>query len=193
MNRNITSLILIALAVGIYFTYTKGVFTEAQAVKATNNQYVTAMNNAAKLIKTRDQVLDSFNKLSEDDRARLSKMVPSSVDNIRLIIDLNSVALRNGFSLKNIKATASKNSEGEASRSQSGVPNASTQSSVISTTLDTVTVTFTTTAPYQRFVAFLQELEASLRILDVKNLKVTSSDNGLYDFDVELTTYWLRQ
>ena len=193
MNRNITALILIVLAVGVYFTVTKGALADAQAVKAVNDQYSSAIASAEKLIQTRDQVLKDYNNLSADDRDRLDKMIPSTVDNIRLVIDLNSVALRHGFSLKDIKAVASSDGQKAAPAPAVAASKTAASGGISIPTLDTVDVSFSVTAPYSDFISFLQDLEASLRIMDVTHLTVTASDSGVYSFGVQLKTYWLRQ
>ena len=108
MNNNITAIILVALAIGTYLTFTRAKLAEVNEVRVVNTQYLSAIDSADRLIKVRDAVLKDYNALSSEDRDRLDKMLPNTVDNIRLIIDLNSVALRHGFSLRDIKAAASK-------------------------------------------------------------------------------------
>ncbi|MDE2037744.1 MAG: hypothetical protein KGI69_00770 [Patescibacteria group bacterium] len=197
MNRNLTALILVVLAVGVYFTVTSGMIADAGTVKSVNDQYSSALANAARLIAVRDQVLQQYNNISPTDQARLDKMIPSTVDNIRLIIDLSNVALRHGFSLQNAKATVAGSQGGAAA---AAAPTAAQPSSAgssplsISTpTLDTVTVSFGATATYDQFISFLQDLEADLRIIDLTHLTMTSSDTGVYSFQVQFQTYWLRQ
>jgi len=192
MNRNITALILIVLAGGLYFTYTSGVFSEAKVIQASNDQYVSALNNATQLIQKRDNVLKSFNSISQDDRDKLNKMLPSTVDNIRLVIELNSIALQHGFSLKNVKATVSSSNQSPLAAS---APSNKTAAGLSIPTLDTVTVSFgvSDTASYQNFISFLQDLESDQRLMDVTHLSVTANDTGNYDYSVELRTYWLRQ
>jgi hypothetical protein len=192
MNRNITALILIVLAAGLYFTYTSDVLTEAKTIQVSNNQYVSALNNATKLIQKRDSVLKSFNSISQGDRDKLNKMLPSTVDNIRLVIELNSIALQHGFSLKNVKATVSSNNQSNLAAS---APSGKSAAGISIPTLDTVTVSFSVsdTASYQGFVSFLQDLESDQRLMDVTHLTVTANDTGNYDYSVELKTYWLRQ
>lgn len=195
MNRNITATILIVLGIGIYFTVTKNLMTEANAVKAVNTQYTSAIQSAEQLIKVRDQVLKDFNNVSQDDRDRLSKMLPATVDNIRLVIDLNSVALQHGFSLRNIKAVASSAQKPgvQTSTAPAVGPAGINRANLIPTpVLDTVTVSFSVTAPYLQFISLLQDLEANLRIMDVTHLTLTANDSGTYDWNVELKTYWLR-
>ncbi|MDE1975447.1 MAG: hypothetical protein KGI49_02995 [Patescibacteria group bacterium] len=202
MNKNVTALILIVLAIGIYFTVTSGVIADAQSVKSVNDQYSSALDNAAKLIDVRDQVRQQYNDISDNDKARLDKLVPSTVDNIRLIIDLSNVALKHGFSLTNIKAAVSSSGKGASGSSQgqaAAAPVASTPVTMINgvavsnPTKDTVSVSFGATATYDQFIAFMQDLEADLRVVDLTHLAVTANDTGAYTFQVQLTTYWLRQ
>ncbi len=192
MNRNITALILIVLAIGIYFTVTKTMIAGIREVQAVNAEYTSAIKSAEKLIEVRDKVREAWNNVAPADRERLEKMLPSTVDNIRLIIDLNSIAPRHGFTLENIKAVADSEKDrpgivlpaSGASRNQNLIKNP---------TLDTVTVSFNVTAPYQQFIGFLQDLEANLRIMDITHLTLEAKDTGMYDFTVELKTYWMRQ
>ena len=197
MNRNITATILIVLAIGIYFTVTEVVLANAGKVQAVNAQYQSAINSANKLIAARDQVTNEYNNISQSDRDRLAKMVPNSVDNIRLIIDLNGVALNHGFSLQGIKtdvpseSAANGQNQSQMTPPSPGISGLST--SISTPTLDTVNISFGVTAPYLQFVSFMQDLEANLRIMDVTHLSMTGSDTGVYTFQVSLKTYWLRQ
>lgn len=191
MNRNVTATILIVLAAGIYFTVTQGVLNSAKDVKTVNDQYISAIANAQQLISVRDKVLNDYNNVSQGDRDKLDKMLPSTVDNIRLIIDLNNVAVQHGISLKNIRAVAAADST--AASAPTAPSQKASASGITAPKLDTVDITFSVTAPYQQFISFMQDLESDLRIMDVKHLSVSVGDNGMYTFQVDMTTYWLRQ
>jgi hypothetical protein len=201
MSRNLTASILIVLALGVYFTVTSGMIADAKAVKSVNDQYASALSNAAKLISVRDQVLKEYKDISDADRARLDKMIPSTVDNIRLIIDLSSVALRHGFSLSSIKASASSNSSSNVGNPASPnmslpsgtQPAGSAISSIAAPILDTVTVSFGASADYNQFISFLQDLEANLRVMDLTRLSIGAGEGNLYGFQVQFQTYWLRE
>jgi len=203
MNRNITATILIILAIGVYFTVTKGVMDEITVVKEVNSKYENAIENAKKLITLRDQVRDDYNNLSAEDRARIEVMLPKRVDNIRLILDLNSVALSHGLSLKGIKASVGDQSSDQmngpstAVQEQMGpdgfpVQTASNSAQIPVPTKEQVSVSFGLSASYQQFISFLQSLEASLRILDVTHIGMEATDDGVYNWNVELNTYWLK-
>ncbi len=194
MNRNITATILIVLAIGLYATVTRAKIDEIKSVQAVNNEYSTALSNADKLIKVRDRVLEDFNKISEDDKTRIDKMIPNTVDNIRLIIDLDSIGNKHGVTLNNIRANANKTDSGSQVSGVKVPKTTGGYQNVISTPiLDTVSVSFSVTASYSQFIDFLKDIEANLRIMDITKLTLTANDTGTYDFGVELRTYWLRQ
>jgi len=183
MNRNIIAIILIVLAGGMYFTVTKGMLDQAKAVQVVNAEYSSAIANAEKLIAVRGQVLKDYNNLSADEKERLNMMLPNTVDNIRLIIDLNSIAVKRNLTLRNIKAVAS--TDGQKA-------NAVDTTAIAVPILDTVTVSFSLSAPYREFITFLQTLEADLRIMDLTHLTMSANDTGTYDYSVEFKTYWMR-
>ena len=185
MNRNITATILIVLAIGVYFTVTSSVLDAAKAVKIVNDQYSSALGSASQLIAGRDKIQNDYNKISQMDRDRLGKMIPSVVDNIRLTIDMNQIAARHGLVLNGIGASLSspaKGSQTSNSQSSSGLP-----------VLDTVNISFSVSADFQQFMNFIQDLEANLRIMDITHFNMTVGDNGMYTFAVSLKTYWARQ
>lgn len=188
MNRNITALILIVLAVGVYFTYTSGQIARLRAIQAENSQYSAAIANSVKLIQLRDSVLAQYNDISDTDKARLDKMVPDNVDNVRLIIDISGIASRHGLTAAGITTSADSTASGASQGTAAPSPVAGAGAG-----LSTVTVSFTVTTTYANFIAFLQDLERSLRILDVTSITLSGSDSGIYTYGVTLNTYWLKQ
>jgi hypothetical protein len=57
----------------------------------------------------------------------------------------------------------------------------------------TLTLSFSTTATYTTFLAFMRDLEKSLRLIDIVSVQFASSDtNQLYDYTVSIKTYWLK-
>jgi len=195
MNKNVTAVLLIVLAIGVYVTFTSAKWNEVKAVQAFNNQYSQAIANSDRLIQVRDQVLKDYNALSADDKDRLDKMLPSSLDNIRLLIDMNNFAARRGLVLKSIKVSSSVAPLPGAVPVAPIAP-ANGLGGVVPApmpTISTVMLSFGVSTTYSQFISFMRDLEANLRIMDVTHLSVAANDTGVYDYSVELKTYWLSQ
>jgi Tfp pilus assembly protein PilO len=190
MNKNTTAVILIVLAIGIYFTFTRAQVSELKVIKAQNDEYQKAIDNSVKLVSKRDTVEEQWRQVSPEDQDNLDKLVPDNVDNVRLIIDVkDDIAAKYGLFLKNIKTT-SPEVQNQAAQTPGGVQQAPAGQP---DKYGVVTLSFTVTASYEAFLNFLKDLEGSLRIMDVSRLAVSSNDQGTYDFTVDLKTYWLKQ
>ncbi len=186
MSKFITPLILIALAVGIYFTFTAKEVEKAEAIQLVNKEYETAIDNADSLIDIRDELNKKFSAIEPRDLGRLKKMLPDNVDNVRLIIDINDVANKNGFSLRNVRTSATGESSDRPNVGGQNTPPVGTDK------YNVVTMSFSVTGRYEDFLKFLRELERSLRIIDITKITLNTSNTGVYEYGVELKTYWLK-
>lgn len=190
MNKNVTPIILLVLAIGIYFTFTKGKIDEIKAVRSVNANYEQALANSEKLIKVRDSVLKTFNNIDENDRIRLDKMLPDNIDNVRLIIDVKEIGLKNGLILKNVRTSAP---TAEIPTSNKPPVNSAKVIKANNATYDAVTLSFNVSTSYEKFIQLIKALESSLRIIDISRINVNANDTNTYEFSLEMKTYWLKQ
>jgi Tfp pilus assembly protein PilO len=128
----------------------------------------------------RDQLLSRYNTFPQADMDKLQKLLPDHIDNVRLILDLDSMAAKYGMRVKNV-TTDDDNSR--AAQGELG-PDESAYESVI--------LSFTVTGTYDTFRQFLADLEKSLRLVDVVGLDFNANDTGIYDFTFHVKTYWLK-
>ncbi|MEK7095330.1 MAG: hypothetical protein AAB917_01590 [Patescibacteria group bacterium] len=188
MNKNISAIILIILAAGIYFTFTKTKIAELKEIQNVNKEYQAALDNADRLTKRRDEILKQDIEISVEDNDRLDKLLPDNVDNVRLIIDVkDNIAARHGLFLKGIRTNS------PTDILQNDVQNTGSEN-LLPSEYGTVTLSFGVTTSYKTFIDFMKDLESSLRIMDISKLTIGAGDNpNLYDFSVEVKTYWLKQ
>lgn len=189
MGKNILPIVLIVLAIGTYFTFTSGKIDEIKQVQTVNDGYKSAIDNAEKLIAVRDEVLKSRDKITDEDIVRLDKMIPDNIDNVRLIIDVNGIASRHGLTLRGVRTSA-----GDTKTSiPAPVTTAPIGSRANTAALSPVTISFSVSTNYGNFISFMQDIERSLRVLDVSRISLNSTESGVYDYSVEIKTYWLKK
>ena len=192
MNKNVTAIILIILAVAVYLSYTQGAWSSAMAVKSVNDEYISAISSAETLVKLRDKVDQDAANISPLDQAKLAVMLPVTPDNIDLIVEMNAIADSHNLILKDIKAVVPANQTGSDTSSSDQSQSASASLiSLPSPKVDKVNISFSVSTQYSQFINFLQDLETTLRIMDVTSLTVSSGDSGIYNFSVAMNTYWL--
>jgi Tfp pilus assembly protein PilO len=186
MTRFIFPILLIVAAIGLFATYTNPGYQATKSLAAQASSYDDALNKAQELRARRDELLSKYNTFSTEDRQRLLRGLPDNVDNIRLIIDINNIAARHALALKNV--SLGDVSDSRTSRNALSV-------GVSGDAVGSVSVSFTLAARYEDFLAFLQDLEHSLRLVEVESISFTaptSENGGVSDYSVSIRTYWLR-
>lgn len=192
MGKYIFSIILIGAAAAGFFLYTKPSYDSIQGDIARIESYDAALDKAAQLQALKQGLLTRYNQFSQADIERLRKLMPDHVDNVALILDLDNLAARYGLGLENVDVSTP--ASAAASKTSVGSVAAGSQK------YDSLTIKFSTHGTYQKFTEFLQELEYSLRVVDLVSLSISPGsgsatsigDEPIYTFAITLRTYWLK-
>ncbi len=189
MMRTIISFLCILAAGGIFFMYTKPTYDKVQVTNGEIAQYNEALEKAAELQQVKQSLLSRYNTFDPSDIERLQKLLPDHVDNVRLILDIDSLAAKHGMAIQNVAVSSAQSVQGGRETAISSV-GASKQK------YDSLTLKFSTQGTYQSFRQFLGDLEASLRIVDLVSLSITRASeiagSDSYAYDITLRTYWLK-
>src|SRR6185436_8105310 len=102
MRGLLLPLILLCAAIGLFVLYTNGAYQEVKILNAQADSYDQALNKSQELRAVRDQLLSKRNAFPNDAVAKLQKVLPENVDNIRLIIDINNIASRHALALTDV-------------------------------------------------------------------------------------------
>jgi Tfp pilus assembly protein PilO len=179
--KTLFSFVLIAASVALFVMFTNTHYQQIKALRAQAAEYDSALTQSKILLAQRDSLKKKYDEIPQENLDKLKKLAPDSVDNVRLVIDINGIAARRGMTIRNIKIQ-----NGNAGKSGNIGPDNNPYGSML--------LSFSVTAPYDSFKGFLQDLERSLRIVDITSLSFNANDKGdVYDYGVTLRTYWLRQ
>lgn len=161
-------------------------------LKETREEVASANTNlktADTVAKSRQDLINKYNNIPKEDLDDLKTLLPDSVDNIRLIIQLNSLARNQNLSvLRNVNYETRSDEENPKSKDTAKVR-----------PYGEFTISFETTGPYKNFLAFLSALEQNLRLVDVTSVTFTSNPKSseqplnFMTYNVTLKTYWLRK
>jgi Tfp pilus assembly protein PilO len=185
-------------------------------ITATNVQvsdYTQALAKAREVDELKRALIAKYNQFNPKNIDRLKKFLPDHVDNVRLVLDLDGIASRHGLRIGNVAARKEGDKVGTKTADDTiGIDTAVTDAR----SYKSLILEFTVTASYQDYIAFIRDIEQSLRLVDMVGLTMeatesasplttplelralggTSPDpsqniNPVYRFTTDIRTYWL--
>lgn len=190
--------ILIILSVISFVVFTDPTYKDIKELKAEASSYNLALDNARSLQETRDELAMKYNSFDPDDIDRVEKLLPDSVDNIRLIIEIEKIAAKYGMILKQVKYDTF-----DADDESTGSLKTETKSNALMSNKEygEFELQFSTEGDYTKFLSFLRDIEQSLRVVDItdvgfsslSDVTTTGLSSGSYKYDFTVKTYWLKR
>ena len=186
----ILSIVALALAGGVLLFFTQPTYDGVLALEDEISQYDQALDKAAELQALKQSLLSRYNTFNPADIDRLHKLLPDHVDNVRLVLDIDSLAGRHGMALQNV--TLSNPTDTTKQKGAIGAISGGREK------YKSLTLKFATQGTYGNFKGFMDDLERSLRVVDLVSLSLEgASENKLgeeprYRYDITLRTYWLK-
>ena len=200
MMRFIMPIILIGIAISVFFMFTDPLYNEISTLKTQVASYNDALNNSKALENERDKLTAKYNAINPDNLAKLVKLLPDNVDNIRLILEIEQIASPYGMVLKDVKYnTIDTNATVAATAVAQGGGNAKPMSK----DYGTFDLEFSTSGSYDNFINFTKDLESNLRIVDISSISFSSDTTNtvvsakttspeIYKYNFKIKTYWLK-
>src|SRR3990167_8725233 len=156
MFRFIMPVILIGIAVTTFFMFTNPVYKDISELRAEVASYNEALDNSKALENERDKLTAKYNAINPENLTKLEKLLPENVDNIRLILEIERIALPYGMVLKDVKyntADADSVTASGAVIQGGGVARTTPKDYGI------FDLEFSTTGNYRNFINFTKDLE----------------------------------
>jgi Tfp pilus assembly protein PilO len=193
-------IVLTGIAISVFFVFANPIFQNISTMQSLGTSYNEALNNAEALEKERDKLTAKYNAMSPENLARIQKLLPENVDNIRLILEIEQVASPYGMVLKDVKYNAATSTT--ATTNGTAVLPGGGASKAAPKDYGIFDLEFSTSGSYDNFVNFTKDLEKNLRIVDISSVSF-SSDAGagliiktlgpeIYKYDFKIKTYWLK-
>jgi Tfp pilus assembly protein PilO len=191
MKSRVVPFLLVVLGIALFAAVTYPAYSDAdegvKALQAKHAENEQTLELAAELAEKREDLRKRYTKIKDEERAELAKLLPSTVDNVRLVNEIYAMARLHGVSIGNVAV-------GEEAQDESTRGSRTAAADVASRTRSygVLPVSFSASATYGDFEAFLRDLELSLRLVDVRSVSLKTGIEGEYDWTIKLDTYWLR-
>lgn len=184
MLRLLTSLGVIAASVIVIVVLVIPRFHDVQDLRLQETDLKEALANSERLQQSWDELLDRYNAISPNDLGELDVLMPNNVDNVKLLIEIDTLAQLLGLRIDSVEVQAVTDNNTE---NIEGAP---------INPAGAVDMNFTLAGGYTNFTTFINRIESSLRLMDIQLLDISTSENETgqldYEYDLTLRTYWLR-
>jgi hypothetical protein len=171
--RWLFKIFLIAVSVLIFVLVTMPIYDEAKIIKVEADKYNEALANARILQEERDRLTQKFNSFNQDDLRRLEKIAPDSVENIKLILEIQEVAQNRGILVRNVRFRPDQFIEQDPdapTTTQTQSANLRRPGAATNLDYEIYDFEFSIEGKYGAFIEFMKLLEKSLRIIDIKTI-----------------------
>jgi Tfp pilus assembly protein PilO len=194
MARFIIALIGFSVSGAVFMFYTMPTYDSVRLMQGQIAEYDQALDRSNELQERKQTLLTRRNSFQEEDIERLHKLLPDHVDNVRLVLDFDNLASRHGLAIQNVVVGRGADDGALGKKAPSEVIGGGKKN------FDSLTLKFSTHGSYKDFVAFMQDVESSLRIVDLVALNFAPISGNQeaegvdveYRFDVTIRTYWLK-
>lgn len=178
--RNSTAIILILVSLGVFYTFINPQYQEVVELQSLAGDYRNVLDNVSIISETRDQLISSYRNIPTSEIERLSKVLPDKADAVRLALDLDTIASNHGITIDQVSVFTGNEQGASIIRQDNSGPYKITP----------VSITFVSN--YQNFAGFLEDLEKSLRLLDVKSIVFDTNESTVYEHQITIEVYSLE-
>lgn len=184
--RLVLSLLMIGGIIAGFAFFIVPQYSKVQDLRGKQADYEQILTNARKLQEERNKLVEKYNSFSPEDLQKLAVLAPESPDNVKLILQLDTMARANSLILQNVKIEEAQVET--ASRSQQAT-------TAVNPDLGTLGMNFTVVGRYLDFTEFIRSLETSMRIVDIQKIAFATNDAQVSDnmqYSVALRAYWIK-
>jgi Tfp pilus assembly protein PilO len=188
--------VLIGIAITLVLVFAEPLYKDISVLRTQMASYDQALDNAKSLENERDKLTSKFNSIDPENLRRLEKLLPQNVDNIRLILEIEQLALPYGMLLKDVKYNTAETAEAGTPVLVGGGARTAPKD------YDVFDLEFSTSGSYNDFINFTKDLESNLRIVDIETISFSSDSSEIagartispeiYKFNFKIKTYWLK-
>ncbi len=201
---NLLSPILFIIISGLlFFSIVNPTYKDILKLRTDVETYNLAIDNSVKLQNKRDSLLDTYKSIKQIDKDRLEQFLPSTISNIKFILEIEKIANLHNMPLKNVvfQSFLVGDTKTESSK-DAGAMVLSAINSNTAIPYGVFPIQFTTEGTYDKFVLFLKDIEHNLRLVDVNQVTFSvpppldkpgeGSDPSIYTYNLKVETYWLK-
>lgn len=194
-------IILIGIAGSFFIVFTNPIYNDVSALNTEIVSYNEALDNSKMFENERDKLTSKYNLINPENLNKLNKLLPDNVDNIRLILEIEQIALPYGMTLKDVKYNVENTNTTTTEANETVIRGGSDIEK--SKDYQAFDLEFSVSGTYDNFISFTRDIESNLRIVDISSIvfssnkesakdNIKTSSHEIYTYDFKIKTYYLK-
>ncbi len=181
---------MIAICVGSYYMYISPMWSDVDSLIAKKAEYENVLLKTKEIAQERDAAIASYNSIPQEDLDKLNKIVPETFNEAFVANTISSLAAKYGMSLSEFSANLPV--------TQERTDENSTDTTNDNKLYKTETIKLKLKGQFGQFTNFLNDLESSLHLMDIKNIVISANSGGKnpsdlnMEYDLDINTYSLK-
>lgn len=186
MSRFTAALLLLAIGISVLVFLVWPGYTSvmhSRDVLANQNAAIDKLNF---IINSSNRLQEEYGSISADDSEKLNHFIPSGPGTRDLLVGVGALASRDGMDLKNIDFAA------QTPALQSAVQGAASIVQKPNVPYQTLPFHFSISGSYESFLKFLNDIQLSVRPIDITEITFSGGRNQIYEFSIKANTYYVN-
>lgn len=161
MSKNLLNSLIVVIIFAVFYIFTKPLYSGGGTIFQVeegvvslldkSKQYDSALKQVDKIIEDSKNLSNQYGSVPLEDKQKIESMLPENIDPIRLVSEINTIANVSGVVLKDLAYNLDKKRQ-------------------------VYVISFTTKTSYSNFKDIMRKYETSLRLLTIKNVKLTAPE-----------------
>lgn len=180
MKNIIGTILFLVVAIGIVVGFIVPHFNSVGALRQRKTELNQTLMRFRELRDVRDNLLARYNSILQSDIDRLQKMLPQAPDTGSLLTELDQLTRSHALLLRSVELGETAAAQGPILTGSSAGP------------AERLHMTLRVVGPYASFRSFLNDLEHSLRLIDVSSLAFSVSEENINEYGISASSYWFN-
>ncbi|MCA9363669.1 hypothetical protein KC727_00395 [Candidatus Kaiserbacteria bacterium] len=183
MFRTLTPIFSIIIALAVFFTFTRPTIDTIRAFQNEASDYQEAADKATEYNQLLQSYITTKNSFGARELERLESLVPYSVDEVRLLVDLEDIVRRHGMVIGDVSVEAGVPVDLERSKDSAKL--------TFENDFDYSDISLDLIGTYEQFKQVLADIEQSLVLIEVVDLSFQVTEINLQNYNLTLRAYAL--
>ena len=183
--KTVITIVLLLASVGLIFFAAKPAWSNITSLRAEQAAVQDSLSRLKDLQNLRDDLIKTYNEIPRSKIDRLYDLLPQKPDSGNILVMLEKLTRDRNIRLRRVEFIKEASSVSQSAGAGKIVTKEAPK-------FNTISYSFTISAPYEGFRSLLSAMEKNLRIIDVTDISFAGGASNLFEFTLKAKSYYQK-